>query len=378
MTSAISGAFPTEVLPGPSRRTVEAEGASSAPGRVRRGFSDLLKGIGIADVPTNPLLLHDEGKEIARPLCIPPTWDEKRITKACACLTLSTAACATTTVMRTTTVPAVPTLGVGVGGLIGRGEAYRVKSAITEVVAGTVTNTITATSVSTVTKVKTVQAQATSIAGNGLSYKRYTHAFSGYVRDNGFTASFFKRRTPEGVGALGSLSWSTQNWPASPPRPGLLTLSSAPAVLNHTKAAAGAPFDAEQAAVVAQGFFVARAGAGTYVFEVPAELADNWAYLWLGEDAYCDWTDRNAVLSASRVADTISADGRFALDLADGEAVPFTYIWANGGGAGRSALRVRLPNGGVGVGVIGEGGADIAPYFVQACDAEVFAAKTFT
>ena len=293
-------------------------------------------------------------------------------------MTLSTAACATTTVTRTTAVPSPPTLGVCVGGLLGRREVDAAKSAITEVVTGTVTNTVATTSVSTVTKVKTVQAKATSIAGNRLSYKRYTHAFNGYVRDNGFTISFFKRRTPEGVGALGSLSWSAQNWPASPLRAGLLTLPSAPAVFNETEAAAGASFDAEQAAVVAQGFFVARAGAGMYVFEAPAELADNWAYLWLGEDAYCDWTDRNAVMSASRVADTISADGRFALDLADVEAVPFTYIWANGGGAGRSALCVRLPNGGVGLGVIGEGGEDVAPCFVQACDSKVFAAKTFT
>ncbi|RYO80423.1 hypothetical protein DL764_009903 [Monosporascus ibericus] len=39
-------------------------------------------------------------------------------------------------------------------------------------------------------------------------------------------------------------------------------------------------------------------GAGEYAFSVPAGQIDDWAYLWLGEDPYRDWTDNNAVLRA--------------------------------------------------------------------------------
>ena len=236
---------------------------------------------------------------------------------------------------------------------------------------------VTKTSKSTVTKMETVRESATSIASNGLSYKRYNHKFNANEKDSGFSVSFFKRRTADGAGTLNSLSWSTPKWPSSPSPEFLLKLPPAFMKMNGTKTEGERSpmgFDAMHAAVVAQGFFVARKGAGTYTFEVPAKLSDNWAYLWLGDNAYCDWTGENTALKVTRLASGLSPDGRHSIKLADGEAIPLTYIWANGGGVARSALRVRLPGGGE-ADVVGEGGGDIGPYFVQACDADVFAPK---
>ena len=287
LTSAISGAVPSSKPSKPDRsaRDVVAGEDPSFFERVKRTFTELIKGIGIADVPGDPLILHhehhDKGKEgVSRPLCIPPSWSDELVTKACECMPMSKSPCMTTTVTRTTsvTLPTVSVgdivvIGAGKGGVfVGRDEDSA-NAAVTKVVTNTVTNTVTKTAKSTVTKMETVRTTATSIAGNGLSYKRYTHKFDADKKDSDFAVSFFKRRETVGKGTLGSLSWSTPKWPASP---GKLTLPRASGNRNGTKTAgADGSFDALHAAVMAQGFFVAHAGASTYVFEVPAKLSDN-------------------------------------------------------------------------------------------------------
>lgn len=55
---------------------------------------------------------------------------------------------------------------------------------------------------------------------------------------------------------------------------------------------------------------------------------------WLGETAYCDWTDDNAAFRASRVEGAVTG-GSKTMQLVAGEAVPLTWLWANAGGPGR-------------------------------------------
>lgn len=322
--------------------------------RKRSFHDDILKDIGVS---TDVLLHHhhddDDDEWIARPDCIPPTWDEVLVSKACACMVLPKPSC-TTTVTRTAQL-SHPTIAAR------RENAAANKPCITEVVTNTVTNTITKTSTSTVTEVETAHATATDIAsgGTGLHYKRFVHTFPAKP-NSGFTASFFKRRTPLAEGFLRTLEWASPDWPTGPYTLGLPSLS----------ATDREQFEATQAAVVAQGFFVARAGSGTYTFIASPDTVDNWEYLWLGEDAYCDWADANAAFRAMRGADGKDVvGGRFSVDLEAGDAVPLTWLWANGGAAARSDLRVGLPDGTV--------TDDLARFFVRACGEEVFKVDVF-
>ncbi|KAK8087867.1 hypothetical protein PG997_002828 [Apiospora hydei] len=89
--------------------------------------------------------------------------------------------------------------------------------------------------------------------------------------------------------------------------------------------------------------------------------------LWLGDPAYSDWDDSNAALFASRTVSGGAVGETTILTLNEGDAVPLTWLWVNGGGAARSHLSIRLPDGTV----VDEG--DVSAYLVRACDDGVFA-----
>lgn len=237
------------------------------------------------------------------------------------------------------------------GGFFGN-VAILKRAQVTETVVGTVTSTVTQTTTSTTTKVSTAFATSTTIASNGLAYKKYTHAFDARTPECNFTSSFFQRRTPDAEGVLTNLNFVTPNWPS--PADTSLTI---PGLLP----AAGA-FDASQTAFVVQGFFLARTP-GSYTFSSPKDKIDNWGYLWLGEPAYCDWTDANAAFKATRTVDSI-VSGTTTIELQAGDAIPLTWLWANGGAASRSYLSITLPDGTV--------VEDTTGLFVQACNPDVF------
>ncbi|KAJ4348832.1 uncharacterized protein N0V89_010210 [Didymosphaeria variabile] len=211
----------------------------------------------------------------------------------------------------------------------------------------TATETSTATAIETTTSTITAYAVATTIASNGVQYRKYTHTFNANNGDGGFTSTYFKSRTADFSGALTSLSFSTPNWPSGS---STLTLSD------------GRSFVSDQAALLLQGFFIAKE-TGTYTFSSSGNDVDNYGYAWSGDSAYSAWDDTNAGFKSSRTA-AAYISGTTSLVMNAGDAVPFTYLWANGGGVGQSKVYIRSPS--------GQTTTNSAGYFVQACSSEVF------
>jgi len=205
----------------------------------------------------------------------------------------------------------------------------------------TVTSTVTST----------FAALATNVVpnGNGLPYKQYTSPFNAYLQDSGFSANYFHAKTPNWSGIWNSLNYATPYWPSMDVA---FTLQ-----LDQPQ-----PWDASKVALVFQGFFVAPLS-GTFTFTVPSAGNDNFAELWMGPAAYA-WTDQTANFKSTRGATTTSTDGVFSITMNAGDAQPFTYLWANGGDAGRSAFSILLPD--------GTQPTDISRLFVQACNSNVF------
>ncbi|KAJ1333129.1 GLEYA domain-containing protein [Microdochium nivale] len=203
----------------------------------------------------------------------------------------------------------------------------------------------------TTTITSTVAAMATSIApnGKGLPYRKYTSDFNAYLQDSGFSANYFKGKTPDFTGTYNALNFATPFWPSMDVD---FTLQ-----LDQP-----APWDASQVATLFQGFFVAPQS-GTYTFTVPASNNDNFAELWVGPSAFA-WTDQTAAFKVIRGASGSTPDGVLSVTMNAGDAQPFSYLWANGGGAARSAFSILLPD--------GTQPTDISNLFVQACNAGVF------
>lgn len=111
------------------------------------------------------------------------------------------------------------------------------------------------------------------------------------------------------------------------------------------------------------GFYIAKQ-TGTHTFISSQDTVDNWAYLWVGDAAYSAWSDSNTAFQSSRTGAPY-VTGSYQIQMNAGDAVPVTYLWANGGGVGQSLLQIQMPNGAV---VTQHDG-----YFVQACSAGVFA-----
>ncbi|KAK8035804.1 hypothetical protein PG991_001877 [Apiospora marii] len=321
-----------------------------------------------------------------KPVCIPDIWDDAEIQEACKCLALPPPSCTTTVTAasfpRPTAAPKLPVAGAlngldgkaggtgglgGVSGILGgilrrlNGLGNDDERCSTVTSTATATNTVTATSVSTTTKVETAYATATSIVPNGLAYKNYTHPFDATDRTNSnpFTSAFFKKRSPIAQGTLGGLSFATPNWPSgegfTATRGGRIAIPGLAGEIENTL----------DTAFLIQAFFIATM-TGDYTFSSDGGKIDNWGMLWLGEPAYCDWDDANAAFLASRTETGGAVGGTTTLTLTEGDAVPLTWLWANGGGAARSHFSLRLPDGTV----VDEG--DMSAYFVRACNDGVF------
>ncbi|RYP35890.1 hypothetical protein DL767_003579 [Monosporascus sp. MG133] len=185
-----------------------------------------------------------------------------------------------------------------------------------------------------VTSVETVLLAATPIAAHGLIYKRYTHSF---VLGIPVVAAEPQLHVAEGL-----LSSST---------------SSSGVTTALSLGGGGAVFDASQAALLAWGFFVApRAG-------VMRVLGARWPGRRLGLPVArrgrvprLDRRQRGAPgLRACGVREAAGGSGSVAAYPGAGDALPLAWLWGNGGGTGSSALAHRMLSGIV--------TTDLAPFF---------------
>ncbi|PSN60721.1 hypothetical protein BS50DRAFT_625763 [Corynespora cassiicola Philippines] len=271
------------------------------------------------------------GIPVKKPTYLPKNWNSVYVSSACSCLAIPTPS---------TTKTATQTLAPGTI-TVYTTDVLTPTSTVTEVTISTSTNTLTETTTSTSTSTITAFATATTIRSNGVDYRKYTHPYDANLANSGFTSTFFKSLTPDFSGVLTRLTFATPNWPNGNTR---LQLDDQ-----------GSSFDAEQSAILIQGFFIARE-TGTYTFESSAEVVDNWAYLWVGDAAYEGWDDGNAAFRSSRTGAPFFMNA--------GDAVPVSYLWANGGGVSQSLLRLYTP--------WGEVFEDHDGFFIRACSAEVF------
>lgn len=214
------------------------------------------------------------------------------------------------------------------------------------------TKIITTTSIdavtSTVTEKKTTTVTGwvveTTFADNDdIYYRRFNCPFNANIYDDGFTTAYFKNKNPLSSGYMQSLEFSTCS---------LLTLPGT------------GTFNPSQAALIVNAYFYAKE-TGTYTFSVP-DTIDNWGYLWLGDAAYSrnfgSWAVRGTRTGQNA---NLWRGGSFPISLKKGDAIPFTYLWANGGGCAGNSLNVRLPSGLVVPGMRGS--------TVKACNAGMFA-----
>lgn len=194
----------------------------------------------------------------------------------------------------------------------------------------------------------TAYAVATSVytGGNGLSYRKFTHTFNADDPDTGFTSTAFKDLTPDWDGNLAILTFATDNWPSGP----TLRLPD------------GRSFDSSQAAMLLNGFFVAQED-GLYELGSSGDFIDNWGYLWTGSNAYQNWNDGNADFRANRVSAPYEG-GSVQIQMNQGDAIPLTWLWANGFGAGQSYFYIITPS--------GDYTTDTTGYFAAACNSNVF------
>ncbi|KAF5529382.1 hypothetical protein FMEXI_14191 [Fusarium mexicanum] len=103
---------------------------------------------------------------------------------------------------------------------------------------------------------------------------------------------------------------------------------------------------------------------GTYTFTI-LNTIDNWGYLWV-EDAAYTWDSGAWAIEGTRTGSNPALwnSGSYEIQLSKGDAIPFTYLWANGGGCGISDLRVTTPSGESIPGLVGS--------TVKACDLDMF------
>ncbi|KAM6513947.1 hypothetical protein FALCPG4_015137 [Fusarium falciforme] len=281
----------------------------------------------------------DEGSldPVGVPAGIPGDWIEAKTSLACSCLSLD-APTTTTTIFQTlepTTLVSVST------------DVVTPIEKHTELV----TTTSVSTFKSTVTEKKTTTVTAyvveTTFAPNGLLYRRYNNEFDAKVYDDGFTPSYFKDQDVLSTGHVTSLYFD--NWGTG----STLTLPGS------------GTFEASWSALVFNGFFFAEES-GTFTFYCFGQTIDNWGYFWVGDAAY-DWDTDSYAIEATRTGydPTLWKGGFYRVELRKGDAIPITYLWANGGESARNDLVVVTPSGKQ---VQGSEG-----FLVQACDLDVFA-----
>ncbi|GFF95972.1 hypothetical protein IFM47457_10638 [Aspergillus lentulus] len=106
--------------------------------------------------------------------------------------------------------------------------------------------------------------------------------------------------------------------------------------------------------IVIQGYLWAKEGPGNYTLSSGANT-DNAFYAWHGTKAYSDYQKNNYDYLTG---DYIKKAGSVTVHVGVGELVPFTFIWANGGGPGQAYLAITDP--------AGKAHADTTGFFVPA------------
>ncbi|KAM5370078.1 hypothetical protein ACJA88_010148 [Fusarium oxysporum] len=194
------------------------------------------------------------------------------------------------------------------------------------------TKVVTTTSVSvftsTVTEKKTSTVTAwvvetTFADNNDIAYRRFNCPFDANIYDDGFTTNYFKGKTPLSSGNTQTLQFSTCS---------TLSLSGS------------GTFDPSQVALLYNAYFYAKE-TGMYTFSVP-DTIDNWGYLWVKDAAYT-WNVNAWAIQGTRTGQNsqLWKGGSYQIQLKKGDAIPFTYLWANGGGCAGNDLSVRTPSG---------------------------------
>ncbi|KAL1889665.1 hypothetical protein Sste5346_008784 [Sporothrix stenoceras] len=276
------------------------------------------------------------------PAGLPDDWTPEAITAICSCLSLPTP-----TKTNVVTISLEPSIEVATSIV-----TYTPRATVTSSFVSVSTSTYTSVAVSVSVVIETEYATATTIATNGAAaYRRYFSPYDANLEDAGFTSDDFSPLNPSrpavlSSGYLASLTFS--NWP----------YGGTDLYLDD-----GAEFDASQAALLFQGFFVARQS-GTYYLSTSGDYIDNYGYLWTGDVSYSTWSDSNAAFKASRTGDGYYG-GSTSLSLNEGDAIPIAWLFANGGGAAQSYFVVTSPD--------GTSTTDTTGFLVPACSANTFA-----
>ncbi|KAH7237729.1 uncharacterized protein BKA55DRAFT_707446 [Fusarium redolens] len=252
--------------------------------------------------------------EIEIPEAIPSDWTGAQTSGICSCLDLETPTTHTTitqTVEPTTFITASTDVVTPI-------EEYT--KIITTTSVSVFTSTVTEKKTSTVTA---WVVETTFADNNDIAYRRYTSNYNANVYDDGFTTNYFKTKNPLSSGYMQSLQFSTCN---------TLTIPGS------------GTFDASQAALVFNAYFYAKE-TGMYTFSVP-DTIDNWGYLWVRDAAY-SWNVDAWAIQGTRTGQNsqLWKGGSYQIRLNKGDAIPFTYLWANGGGCAGNDLSVRTPSG---------------------------------
>ena len=95
--------------------------------------------------------------------------------------------------------------------------------------------------------------------------------------------------------------------------------------------------------MVMQGYFFAKS-AGKYIFS-SGDGVDNQLLFYTRETALGagTWTRQNADYDAIRI-NTGTTSGSKTLELVEGEIVPITIVWINGGGPGWAKIKLTTPD----------------------------------
>ncbi|UJO24858.1 uncharacterized protein CLAFUR5_14582 [Fulvia fulva] len=126
---------------------------------------------------------------------------------------------------------------------------------------------------------------------------------------------------------LNNMAWISANWPNG--NNGVVTLPDS----------AGTQVDLATKSILARGWFVAPI-MGTYTFTLNSGRNDNFARLWLGDNAVEPEED-NADAAVTFVFNSNTAVQATTKLLAAGEIYRFAYLWSNGGTQAQSYLLIR-------------------------------------
>ncbi|PNP81243.1 hypothetical protein FNYG_05275 [Fusarium nygamai] len=247
------------------------------------------------------------------PEAIPSDWTEAQTSDICSCLDIEEPTTHTTiqtvepTTFITTSTDAVTPI-----------EEY------TKIITTTSVSVFTSTVTEKKTSAVTAWVVETTFADNNdIAYRRFRCPFNADVYNDGFTTNFFKNKPVLSSGNAQTLQFGACN---SLTIPGSGT------------------FDASQSALLFNAYFYAKE-TGMYTFTVP-DTIDNWGYLWVKDAAYT-WNSGAWAIEGTRTGQNpgLWKGGSYQIQLKKGDAIPFTYLWANGGGCAGNDLSVKTPSG---------------------------------